>query len=72
MLLLSLALRFLQTDTAAYMCVQVLATCTVSGAWQAVAGVEIIRLVWLPCFSCFIVFFSYACWLGLTLPNLTL
>lgn len=35
MLLLSLALRFLQTDTAAYMCVQVLATCTVSGAWQA-------------------------------------
>ena len=44
----------------------------VSGAWQAVAGVEIIRLVWLPCFSCFIVFFSYACWLGLTLPNITL
>lgn len=27
---------------------------------------------WLPCFSCFIVFFSYSCLLGLTLPNITL
>lgn len=36
-----------------------------------VASVEVIRLVWLPFFSWFICFFSYSCWLGLTLPKIT-
>ena len=40
-------------------------------AWQTAASVEIVRLVWLPFFSCFIFFCSYSCWLGLTLPNIT-
>ena len=35
MLLLSLALGFLQTNTVACVCVQVLAPCTVCGTWQA-------------------------------------